>query len=242
MVTVLGLSRLGNILVSIVVGVSCSFVFEVLFMIVGQIILMSCRFRLGHCWCVFSKPFVDESLFLHLINVHISDWRFLRLNHFSASDFAPMSFNSFHVPLIDNCNNIFALDFINISENSLITSINKDLFLFWCNSRKAADQEVNATAIYWLSKCFTSSNVKGVDKIIILWGPTWSNWSCFSDGFPEKSVRIQIGFKSQSFNGERIKNMSSEFMLNFVISSIFECIISFQSWCKKSKVLRKFWY
>lgn len=72
--------------------------------------------------------------------------RFL-LESFGLS--APVSFNTFHVPLIDHGNNIFmAFHVIDVAEDSDISFIDQNLLLFWCQFIQKSNQKVDSASIY----------------------------------------------------------------------------------------------
>lgn len=123
-------SWLRYICVTIVMSMSGSFVLEVFFMIVDKMILMSSWLGFSNLTNIISKPFIYNVVIIDRINIHIGYWGKILFRDLSSSGSSPMSFNSLHMPLINDCYNIFLLNFKNISENSFSSIINKDLFLF----------------------------------------------------------------------------------------------------------------
>jgi hypothetical protein len=125
MMVVTLLSGLRNISVSIVVGVSGSLVLKDFLVVVGQVILPSSRFALGHLRSVFSKPLVDEGLLLNSIDVHIVDRGKLRFLFKSLGLSAPVGLYAFHVPLVDDSYDIFViLKLIKFAEYSNVPLVN----------------------------------------------------------------------------------------------------------------------
>ena len=74
MMVVFGLlSGVGNIVVAVVVSVSCSFIFEVLFMIVGYIILVGCWLTLAVFACEISQEIINNNHLVEFVDIHISN-------------------------------------------------------------------------------------------------------------------------------------------------------------------------
>ena len=167
-------SRFRDVCMSIVVSVPSPLVLKHFFVIMSQIVLPSGWLTLCHVRYVVSQPLVDKSLLLEGIDIHIMNWRKLRLFLKGFCLSAPVSFNALHMPLIDHSYNIFMFfQLKEVTEDSNISLINQYLFLFGSYLAEKTYKEVNTTSIHWLGKGFTSSHFKGVQEIVIL-GIPWA--------------------------------------------------------------------
>ena len=81
---------------------------------------------------------------------------------------------------------------IQISENSLISLINKNTLLFGGYFIEKSNQEIYSATINRFSKSLSSSNVKGIKEIVVLRGPTAANFHCIFESSVEESVRVEI--------------------------------------------------
>lgn len=71
-----------------------------------------------------------------------------------------MSFNSFQVPLIYNCYDVFVVfQAVQISKYSLVPLVDKYTLLFGRNFVEKSHKEVDSAAIDGFSKSLTSSNM-----------------------------------------------------------------------------------
>lgn len=161
-------SGFGNILVASVMGMPGSFVFVVFFVIVGEHVLVGCGLWFCHLWCVGSQEIVHSFHILILIDVHIGDRRKMLLHDFCPCSFSPMGLDSMGMPMIDNCNNFFSLALINISENTLISLVNHDMFLLRGNFLEHRNKEISSASIHGLSKGFSSSGMENTEEIMKL--------------------------------------------------------------------------
>ena len=118
------LSRVRDILVAVVMGVTGSLVLKVFFVVVHQHVLMSGWLSVALLAGVLSQEFVDQVSFLVFIDVHVGHWRNFFSFFFSASCPSPMSLHSLHVPLVDNSDDSLSTAFfVQISENTFISQI-----------------------------------------------------------------------------------------------------------------------
>ena len=102
-------SRVGNVFMAFVVGMTGTFILKVLFVIIYDHVLVGCRFRLTLFASIVSQEFVDQVPFLVLINVHISDWGKFLFCNFSPCHSSPMRFYTLHMPLVDHSNYSFSM-------------------------------------------------------------------------------------------------------------------------------------
>jgi len=152
------------------------------------------------------------------------------LGKFSVSQPSPMSLNSLHVPLIDNSNNIFMIfQSVQLSENSLISIIDQNSFLFRCYFIEKCYKEINSTTINWLSECLSSSHMQCVHEIIILRSPTRTDFHCVSEPSIQKCMRIKVRFWSKRFYYGRIKSMTSEKFSHIFTLSMFQSVVGLET-------------
>lgn len=230
-----------NILVAIMRSVPGTLIFEVLFMIVGLIVLPWCWLWFCYFRCILSQPLIDKSFFLHGIDVHISNWRFMRFYDFSSGCSAPVSLNSFHVPLIYHCYDVFRFEVVKIIKNAEITLIDENLLLFGCRFRKETNQKIDPWSINWFCECLSSSDVKNVDKIVVLAAPARG---CVESGHyssPNKGVAVEIRLESQCFNCSGIKGRSTEDSSSIIFIGVFKGVVSLETRSKDSEILGKSW-
>ena len=142
-------SRFRNICMSIVVSVPSSFILKHFFVIVGQIVLPRSRLTFSLIRHIFSQVLVDKSLLLNSVDIHVVDWRKLWFLFNSLCLSAPVSLYTFHVPLIDNSDDILMIfQFIQIAKDPNITLIHQNLFLFGSNFTEKTHKEVDTTSIH----------------------------------------------------------------------------------------------
>ena len=118
-----------DILVAFVMSMPCSFVLEVLFVIVCQHVLVSCRLRSGVLAGEVSQELVDQMALLILVDVHVSYGRFLLLGFLSSRGSSPVSLDTLHVPLIDHCYDCFSFASVEFPENVLVSEIDENSLL-----------------------------------------------------------------------------------------------------------------
>lgn len=151
------LSWVWNILVAFVVGMPCSFVFEVLFMVVCDHILMSCWLRI----CQLARPIpqviIDDFPFLIFIDVHVCNRGVMLFGYFCAGCPSPMSFNSMYVPLVNDCHNFATIHIVQISENSFVSHIDENWFLLWSHFVQHLNHQIASAFVNRFSKSFSSS-------------------------------------------------------------------------------------
>lgn len=151
MVMVLGFfARLGNVLVSIVVGVPGTLIFVVLFVIVGEVVLPGGRLSFTDLGSIFSQPLVGEELLLHIIDGHISHGREILLGNNSACMIAPVSLDSLHVPLIDNGHDVLVIFevVVEILKNTNIPLVDNDILLLRGRPVEERHEEINTETVH----------------------------------------------------------------------------------------------
>ncbi len=86
-------------------------------------------------------------VFLEGVDVHIRDWGQLLLRDFSSGGFPPVSFDSLHVPLVDDGHDVLLVDVVNVPENSLAIPVNHDILLLWGNLIEHNNQKVDSASV-----------------------------------------------------------------------------------------------
>jgi len=120
-----------NIIVTGVMSMPCSFVFEVFFMVAYQVILMRSWLWFCNIACVFPQEIIVDLVILHAINVHVGNWWENLFRDFGSSGSSPVSLDCLHVPLVYHCYDVLLFYVVKITENSFASLIHHDSFLFW---------------------------------------------------------------------------------------------------------------
>lgn len=141
------LARSRDVLMTIVVGVTGTLILEVLLVVACGVVLPGGGFGFAHAGGVLTEEFVDEGLFLHGVNVHISDRRQIFDGEFGVGVSAPVCFNTLQVPLVDNSDGVLCLEAENLTEDALVPLVNQDGLLLGSRFAEESHEEVDAAAI-----------------------------------------------------------------------------------------------
>ena len=166
------LSRLRDVLVTIVMSVPGPLILEVLFMVSRRVILPGCRLGLGHLGSILPQEFIDQQLLLDCVDVHIGDGRKVGLDWLGSRGPSPVGLDAFHVPLVDHSDDILGLEFVKVPEDSDVSHIDKDLLLLRRALVQKSNQEVDPAPVHGLSKGLSASHVEHISEILRLAGPS----------------------------------------------------------------------
>lgn len=222
------LARSRDVLVAIVVGVPGTLVFEVFLVVAGRVVLPGGGLGFGYTGGVLSQEFVDEGLFLHGVDVHIGDGGKVLDWELSVGVSAPVSLNTLHVPLVDNCNSVLGFKAEELAEDAFVSLVDQDGLLLGSRFAEKPHQEVDAAAIQRLRKGLTASNIDSLVEILVLAGPGRGGVEGGEESPPEEGVEVEIGLQSQGFNGDGIKLRPSEHLLRIILGSILEGVCGLQ--------------
>lgn len=124
------LSWLGNIGVAVVMGVPCSFILVVLFMIASRCVLMRSWLRFSIFTGKISEVVIDDMGLLNNVDWHIMNGGKPLFDGFSLCASSPVRFNTLHMPLVDNSDNILRGSVVKVTENTLISLVYQNCLLF----------------------------------------------------------------------------------------------------------------
>ena len=208
---------------TIVVSMSGSFIFKVLFMIVSLSILVSSWFRVSYFTGKLSKIIIDKILLLIPIDVHVCNWRVVFFNYLSSCWLSPVGLYSFHVPLVHNCYYFITCTIlIKVSENSLVPLVDQHFLLFRSHSIEHVNNVVNSESINGFSKGLSASCMESAIEIMVF-ASSGSEHACKFTTSPQSSMGIHIWLRFQCFDGELVKLLSSVYDVSTSTFSLFQC-------------------
>ena len=182
-----------NVLVTFVMCVPCSFVLEVLFMIICEHILMSCWLRVCQLAWSISQVIIYHFSLLIFIDVHVCNRGNLLFHNLCSRCPSPVSFNSLHMPLINNSHNFVTIHIVQIPENSFVSLVDQNGFLLWSHFVQHLNHQINPASINGFSKGFTSSSMQNIKKVFVIRLP--SDWVPLEEsGSPKSSMEVHISF------------------------------------------------